>query len=117
MSVLHRNGNAPAEPAVTAPPAEPATTAPPPATVPSRPAARTRASAAWLGACLAAVLLTVLVVFMLQNTGSVEVRFLWMDGSAPLAITLLIAAVGASLVTVMVGAARITQLRHRIRQH
>lgn len=109
MPVLNRNGNAPAEPAATEPPQAPAT-------VPSRPPTRTRASAAWLGACLAAVVLAVLVVFMLQNTGSVEVSFLWMDGNAPLAIVLLIAGVGASLLTMMVGAARITQLRRRIRR-
>lgn len=113
MSVLHRNRNAPAEPAVTAPPQAKAQ---PPATAPDRPAARTRTSAAWLGACLAAAVLAVLIVFMLQNTGSVEVSFLWMHGSVPLAIALLIAGVGASLLTMMVGAARITQLRRRIRQ-
>lgn len=109
MSVLNRNGKAPAEPAATDLPQ-------PPTTGPSRPPARTRASAAWLGACLAATMLAVLVVFMLQNTGSVQVSFLWMDGSAPLAIVLLIAGVGASLLTMMVGAARITQLRRRIRR-
>jgi len=83
---------------------------------PGRPAARTRTSAAWLGACLAAAVLAVLIVFMLQNTGSVEVRFLWMHGSLALAIALLIAAVGASLLTMLVAAARITQLRRRVRQ-
>lgn len=109
MSVLNRNETAPAEPAATDLPR-------PPATVPSRPPARTRASAAWLGACLAAAVLAVLLVFILQNTSSVRVSFLWMNGSAPLAIVLLIAGVGASLVTMMVGAARITQLRRRIRR-
>jgi uncharacterized integral membrane protein len=131
MSVLHRNRNEPDAPAVTTPPqaeAPPQEEAPsqaeappqeeaPPATVASRPAARTRTSAAWLGACLAAVVLAVLIVFMLQNTGSVEVSFLWLHGSLPLAIALLIAGVGASLLTMIVGVARITQLRRRIRQH
>lgn len=78
---------------------------------------RTRTSAAWLGICTAAVLLVVLIVFMLQNTGSVEVSFLWMQGSLPLATALLIAAVGAALLTMMVGAARITQLRRRFRRN
>jgi uncharacterized integral membrane protein len=113
MSVLNRNGTAPA---ALAEPAEPAAAGPPPVTAPSRPPARTRASAAWLGVCLAAVVLVVLIVFMLQNTGSVQVSFLWMDGNAPLAIVLLIAGVGASLVTILVGATRITQLRRRIRR-
>lgn len=109
MSVLHRSRNAPAEP-VTTPPQQPAT-------VPSRPPARTRTSAAWLGACLAATVLVVLIVLLLQNTGSVEVSFLWMSGSLPLAVALLIAGVGASLLTMTVAAARITQLRRRLRQH
>lgn len=113
MSVLHRNRHTPAEPVATAPPEA---NAQPPTKAPSRPAARTRASAAWLGACLAAAVLVVLIVFMLQNTGSVEVSFLWMSGSLPLAVALLIAAVGASLLTMAVAAARITQLRRRLRQ-
>jgi uncharacterized integral membrane protein len=126
MRVLHRNRNASAAsvapPAKAQPPAKPLAQAKPlakaqpPATVPSRPAARTRTSAAWLGACVAAAVLVVLIVFMLQNTGSVEVSFLWLHGSLPLAIALLIAAVGASLLTMTVAAARITQLRRRIRQ-
>ncbi|MGN9911734.1 lipopolysaccharide assembly protein LapA domain-containing protein [Phytohabitans sp. LJ34] len=75
---------------------------------------RTRTSAAWFGICAAALLFVVLIVFMLQNTRSVRVDFLWMDGSLPLALALLMAAVGAALLTMVVGAARITQLRRRL---
>lgn len=53
---------------------------------------------------------------MLQNTGDVEVSFLWMHGSVPLAIALLIAGVAAAILTMSVGAARITQLRRRLRR-
>ena len=77
---------------------------------PGRPP-RTRTSAAWLGICIAALLFVVLIIFMLQNTGSVEVTFLGLHGNLPLAMALLIAAVGAALLTMVVGAARITQLR------
>jgi uncharacterized integral membrane protein len=114
MSVLNRSRRAPAEaaePVATVPPQEPPQE---PVTEPRRPPARTRLSAAWVGACLGAVVLVVLIVFMLQNTGSVEVSFLGMHGSLPLALALLIAAVGASLLTMTVAAARITQLRRRI---
>ncbi|GIF63107.1 hypothetical protein Ais01nite_11420 [Asanoa ishikariensis] len=72
---------------------------------------RTRTSNAWVGICAAALLSIVLIIFMLQNTRSVEVNFLGLDGSLPLALALLIAAVGAALLTMIVGAARITQLR------
>jgi uncharacterized integral membrane protein len=53
---------------------------------------------------------------MLQNTRSVEVHFLGMHGNLPLAMALLISAVGAAIVTMVVGAARITQLRRLARR-
>jgi len=77
---------------------------------------RTRTGAAWFGLCAAALLSVVLIVFMFQNTRSVRVDFLWMNGSLPLAMALLIAGVGAALLTMAVGAARITQLRRLSRQ-
>lgn len=77
---------------------------------------RTRTSATWFGLCAAALLSVVLIVFMMQNTRSVRVDFLWMSGSLPLALALLIAGVGAALLTMAVGAARITQLRRQSRQ-
>jgi uncharacterized integral membrane protein len=72
---------------------------------------RTRTSAAWFGICTAAVTLVVLIVFMLQNTRGVEVTFLWMHGSVPLALALLIAGVGVAVPAMAIGAARVTQLR------
>jgi uncharacterized integral membrane protein len=72
---------------------------------------RTRWSTAWAVICAAALALVALIVFMLQNTGSVEVNFLWMHGTLPFALALLIAAVGAATLTMAFGAGRITQLR------
>jgi uncharacterized integral membrane protein len=95
------------EPAV----APEATTAPRDRAVP-----RTRWSAAWAGICAAALAAVLLIVFMLQNTGSVEVTFLWMHGTLPLAMALLIAAVGAAILTMVFGAGRITQLRRLARR-
>ncbi|TDC50935.1 DUF1049 domain-containing protein [Jiangella ureilytica] len=103
MSVFRRNGNGP-EPSVDFEVADPA---PPP------PAAPARVSAAWAGSCVAALILVILIAFMLQNTSRVDVAFLWLEGSVPLALALLIAGVGAGLVVAVVGAARITQLRRR----
>jgi uncharacterized integral membrane protein len=77
---------------------------------------RTRLSAAWAGICAAALALVALIVFMLQNTRSVEVTFLWMHGTLPLALALLIAAVGAAILTMVFGAGRITQLRRLARR-
>jgi uncharacterized integral membrane protein len=113
MSVLRRNRTVPVEPAAATPPQADVA---PPASTPNGKVAPTRTSAAWLGICLTAIGLVVLIVFLLQNTRSVEVSFLWLHGTLPLAIALLIAAVGAALLTMTVGVARITQLRRRFRR-
>ena len=78
---------------------------------------RTRTGAAWVGVCAAAVITIGLIVFMVQNTRGVEVSFLWMSTSTSLALMLLIAAVGGILLTLVLGTARITQLRHLVRGH
>lgn len=83
----------------------------PPSRVP-----RTRTGAAWFGICAATLLSVVLIVFMLQNTRSVEVSFLWMHGTLPLALALVIAGVGTAILTMVVGTARITQLRRLSRR-
>ncbi len=97
------DATAPGPPAVAAP-VDPATNAPvvPPAFAPRAAAAsppalpesrtlpgsppRTKISATWLGVCAAALTLVVLIVFMLQNTRTVEVSFLWLHGNVPLAL-------------------------------
>jgi uncharacterized integral membrane protein len=77
---------------------------------------RTRTGATWVGICAAALTFVVLIIFMLQNTRTVEVTFLWMHGTLPLALALLIAGVGVTILAMVVGAARITQLRRLSRQ-
>ena len=86
-----------------------AKTAPPPKPKPVVPS--TKASTAWITWCVTAVILVGLIVFILQNTERTDVSFLWMDGSAPLGVMLLIAAVGAALITALLGTIRIAQLR------
>ena len=77
-------------------------------------ARRTRTGSAWVGISVGALVLVALIVFMLQNTAPVEVAFLGLRGSAPLALTLLIAGIGVGLVAVIIGSMRIGQLRHRL---
>jgi len=113
MSVLHRNHNTSADPPTAAP--QPESTVPA-AVLPSGRVPYTRTSAAWLAVCVAALAFVILIVFMLQNTRGVEVTFLWMHGSVPLALALLVAAVGASILAVAVGTARIAQLRRLSRR-
>ena len=54
-----------------------------------------------------------LVVFVMQNTHGVQVRFLWMHGSLPLASALLTAVAGTVAVIALVGAASNRQGRRR----
>jgi lipopolysaccharide assembly protein A len=81
-----------------------------------KPIPSTRVGAMWVALCATAVVFVALIVFLLQNTRRTQVSFLWMEGSAPLAITLLIAAVGAALITALLGTVRIAQLRRVARQ-
>ncbi|WP_202868214.1 LapA family protein [Kribbella sindirgiensis] len=115
MSVPHRTRNTRKAPATPAP-----VTPMPAVDEPSKPLApkapRTRISAAWFGVCAAVVGLVVLIIFMLQNTSSVKVHFLWMEGSLPLALALFIAGVATTIVATTIGAARMTQLRRVVRR-
>lgn len=82
----------------------------------SSPVPRTRAGAAWAALIGAALLAVLLIIFLVQNTRSTEISFLWMTTSTPLAVALLIAAVGAVLLTLILGTARIAQLRRLVRK-
>jgi uncharacterized integral membrane protein len=84
--------------------------------LPDRRVPSTRTGRAWASLCVAVLAFVVLITFMMQNTRSTEVSFLWMHGSIPLALALLIAAVGGALLTMVVGVARVTQLRRVARR-
>ena len=53
---------------------------------------RTRAGTAWVLACVAAVALLALIVFITQNLHPVEVSFLGWHGQVPLVVVVLAAA-------------------------
>ena len=76
----------------------------------------TRTGRVWVGVCAAALIIVALIVFMVQNTHTVRVTFLGMTGSTSLALMLLIAAVGGILLILILGSARILQLRHVARK-
>ena len=85
-----------------------------PSSTPSR-VRGTRTGRVWVGVCGAALITVVLIIFMVQNTHTVQVTFLGLTGSTSLALMLLIAAVGGILLTLILGSARILQLRHTVR--
>lgn len=72
-----------------------------------------RSSAAWARIVVAAVALVVLLVFILQNTKSVRISFFTLNGTMPLGVALLLAAVGGVLIAGVAASLRIWQTRHR----
>jgi uncharacterized integral membrane protein len=126
VSLLHRtvrdgNGQPPPEDVGTSAAAE-QLTAPQPAqpaavSVSSGRVPRTRAGAAWVALIAAALLAVLLIVFLVQNTHSTQISFLWMTANTPMAVALLVAAVGSVLLTLIVGTARISQLRRLVRKN
>lgn len=76
----------------------------------------TNAGRVWVSIAVATVLLILLIIFIAENSRSVTVSFLGAGGHISLALALLIAAVVGAAVTLLVGTARILQLRRQVRR-
>ncbi len=76
----------------------------------------TRASAAWVATGAALVLLTLLIVFILQNQDDVEIKLFGFEGTIPVGMALLIAAVTGGGLVAVAGVARVLQLRRDVRR-
>ncbi|HXA12974.1 MAG TPA: DUF1049 domain-containing protein [Mycobacterium sp.] len=81
------------------------------ATTPTTRSAVTRLAAAWWALVVGLVILIILLIFVAQNTGSITAHFLGFDWSLPVGVGYLLAAVAGATATVLVGAARMIQLR------
>ena len=90
-----------AKPDTTAKPARPA----------ESPVKFTRAAAAWTALIVGFLVLIVLLIFIAQNTESVQLTFIGWRWNLPLGVAILLAAVSGGLLTVAAGSARIFQLR------
>lgn len=77
----------------------------------------TRTGRLWLGLVPALVVLILLIIFIAQNGQHVQVQFLGASGHIALALALLIAAVVGAVIVLLVGSARILQLRRATRRH
>ena len=75
-----------------------------------------RTSATWVSVVGFGILLVLLITFIAQNTQKTEVRFLGWEGSAPQAVSLLIAATTGLALAVVAASLRILQLRRRVRR-
>ena len=80
------------------------------------PLRRSRTSGAWFAVAGLGIVLLLMIIFILQNTQSVEVSFLGWNGHAPLAVSLLIATVAGLFLALVAGSLRILQLRRRVRR-
>jgi uncharacterized integral membrane protein len=89
----------------------PAGEKPTPATPP-----RTRTSAAFKGFVAGAVVLLLLLIFIVENTGSVKISYFGATAHLALGVALLLAAVGGALLVAIVGGARISQLRRHAKR-
>jgi|SRR6266516_1527177 uncharacterized integral membrane protein len=110
----------PGEGSAPAAAAEPVAGSPP--TSPGRPLPqhrieRTRAGGLWVAVAAAMLVLLFLLIFILQNGQQVRVSFLGANGHLPLGVAMLLSAVAGALLVVLVGAARIVQLRLVARRH
>ncbi len=73
----------------------------------------TKLGRTWTFLVMAVVGLLLLLVFILQNNKAVPIHFLGLAGSLSLGVAILLAAVIGSLITVVVGSARIVQLKRK----
>jgi uncharacterized integral membrane protein len=78
---------------------------------------RTRMGGLWLASGSFAVVLLLLLIFILENSKSVDVAYFGAHGHLPLGVALLLAAVLGILMVVIPGTARIVQLRLTARRH
>lgn len=95
---------------------KPTATGPQPTTRGKDPLRGSRTSGIWAAVVGLGVVLLLLVVFIAQNTQTVDVTFLGWEGTAPLSVTLLIAAVAGLFLAAAAGTLRILQLRRRVRR-
>lgn len=77
---------------------------------------RTVAGSTWVMACIAVLILIVLIIFVAQNTESVRVTLFGFHGRFPLAVALLAAVAAGCVLTLGLGTTRILQLRRIVRR-
>ncbi|MDP3208576.1 MAG: lipopolysaccharide assembly protein LapA domain-containing protein [Rhodoglobus sp.] len=78
--------------------------------------ATTRTGVVWVAIIGVLLLLTVIIIFILQNQGRTEVHFFGWTGVLPMGVALLIAVVAGGALVAVGGAARIMQLRRQQRK-
>jgi putative membrane protein len=76
---------------------------------------RSRFGGLWVGLIVAALILVLLLVFILQNSQSVQIDFFGLSGQAPLAVAILLGVAAGALLVAIPGSVRILQLRRAVK--
>lgn len=79
-------------------------------------ARRSRFGELWIGLIVAAVILVLLLVFVLQNSQTVRVDYFGFTGQLPLAVAILLGVAAGALLVALPGTVRILQLRKAARR-
>lgn len=77
---------------------------------------RTKISGLWVGVTVAAIVLLVLLVFIIENSQTVDIGFFGAHGHLSLGVAMLLAAIGGILLVAIPGYGRIIQLRRVLRR-
>ncbi|MCP2254605.1 putative integral membrane protein [Prauserella aidingensis] len=77
---------------------------------------RTRSGGLWVGLIVAAIVLVLLLVFILQNLQSVQINLLGFNGHLPLAVAILLGFAAGAVLIAVPGTVRIMQLRRNVRR-
>lgn len=78
---------------------------------------RSRFGGLWVGLIVAAVVLVLLLVFILQNSQTVQVDYFGFSGQLPVAVAILLGVAAGALLVAIPGTVRILQLRRTARRH
>jgi uncharacterized integral membrane protein len=78
--------------------------------------ATTIAARVWVALGIAVVLLVLLIIFIAENSSDVTIKFLGAKGTLSVALMMLISALAGVVITLLVGTARILQLRREVRR-
>ena len=87
-----------------------------PATPGTAPVRRSRSGGLWVGLIFSALVLLFLLVFILQNGAPVQIAFFALEGTLPVGVALLLAAIAGILLVAIPGSVRILQLRRAARR-
>ena len=85
----------------------------PTAITPRRRQAGPRTGGSWLAGLVGTVVLVALIAFVLENTDPVDVQFLGMEATVPLAVALVVVGAGVGLVALLLDRARAGRERRR----